>query len=88
MPLAEVRARSKNHIRAVRHLVENLRLIKSSAEIEKMKFAGKVTSQVWCNALCPTGFSGKAHMKLELEHLPEGEVVHWDCGSSVVDTAC
>ncbi|XP_053113097.1 xaa-Pro aminopeptidase 3 isoform X4 [Hemicordylus capensis] len=43
--LAEVKARSKNRIRAVRHLVENLRLIKSSAEIERMKIAGKMTSQ-------------------------------------------
>ncbi|XP_061495219.1 xaa-Pro aminopeptidase 3 isoform X5 [Rhineura floridana] len=43
--LAEVKARSKNHIRAIRHLVENLRLLKSAAEIERMKIAGKVTSQ-------------------------------------------
>ncbi|XP_061495215.1 xaa-Pro aminopeptidase 3 isoform X2 [Rhineura floridana] len=44
--LAEVKARSKNHIRAIRHLVENLRLLKSAAEIERMKIAGKVTSQL------------------------------------------
>ncbi|XP_066489888.1 xaa-Pro aminopeptidase 3 [Tiliqua scincoides] len=54
--LAEVKARSKNHIRAIRHLVENLRLIKSSAEIEKLKIAGKVTSQ----AFTETMFASKA----------------------------
>ncbi|XP_053263300.1 xaa-Pro aminopeptidase 3 isoform X2 [Podarcis raffonei] len=43
--LAEVKARSKNRIRAIRHLVQNLRLVKSAAEIERMKIAGKVTSQ-------------------------------------------
>ncbi|XP_053113095.1 xaa-Pro aminopeptidase 3 isoform X2 [Hemicordylus capensis] len=54
--LAEVKARSKNRIRAVRHLVENLRLIKSSAEIERMKIAGKMTSQ----AFIETMFASKA----------------------------
>lgn len=45
-PLAEVKARSKNRIQAVRHLVQNLRLIKSPAEIERMKIAGRVTAEV------------------------------------------
>ncbi|KAL8221861.1 UNVERIFIED_CONTAM: Xaa-Pro aminopeptidase 3 [Gekko kuhli] len=43
--LAEVKARSKNRVRAIRPLVQSLRLVKSSAEIERMKIAGKVTSQ-------------------------------------------
>lgn len=45
-PLAEIKARSKNHIQGIRHLVQNLRLIKSPAEIERMKIAGRVTSEV------------------------------------------
>ncbi|NXW77406.1 XPP3 aminopeptidase, partial [Hirundo rustica] len=44
-PLAEVKARSKNRIQGVRHLVQNLRLIKSPAEIERMKIAGRVTAE-------------------------------------------
>lgn len=51
--LAEVKARSKNRIRAIRPLVQNLRLVKSSAEIDRMKIAGKVTSQVLNNAITP-----------------------------------
>lgn len=51
--LAEVKARSKNRIRAIRHLVQNLRLVKSAAEIERMKIAGKVTSQVRDKAVVP-----------------------------------
>ena len=49
--LAEVKARSKNRIQAIRQLVQNLRLVKSPAEIERMKIAGKVTSQVWDNTV-------------------------------------
>lgn len=45
--LAEVKARSKNKVRAVQQLVQRLRLIKSPAEIERMQVAGKLTSQVW-----------------------------------------
>ncbi|KAJ6658968.1 hypothetical protein lerEdw1_019605 [Lerista edwardsae] len=51
VPLAEVKARSKNHFRAIRHLVENLRLIKSPAEIEKMRIAGKLTSQAFTETM-------------------------------------
>ncbi|CAI5785958.1 xaa-Pro aminopeptidase 3 isoform X1 [Podarcis lilfordi] len=49
--LAEVKARSKNRIRAIRHLVQNLRLVKSAAEIERMKIAGKVTSQAFVETM-------------------------------------
>lgn len=45
--LTEVKARSKNKVRAVQQLVQRLRLIKSPAEIERMQIAGKLTSQVW-----------------------------------------
>ena len=45
--LAEVKARSKNKVRAVQQLVQRLRLIKSPAEIERMQVTGKLTSQVW-----------------------------------------
>lgn len=45
-PLAELKARSKNRIQGIRHLVQNLRLIKSPAEIERMKIAGRVTAEV------------------------------------------
>uniref|UniRef100_A0A7M4G3H9 Xaa-Pro aminopeptidase 3 n=1 Tax=Crocodylus porosus TaxID=8502 RepID=A0A7M4G3H9_CROPO len=44
-PLTEMKTGSKNRIRGFCHLVQNLRLIKSSAEIERMKVAGRVTSQ-------------------------------------------
>ncbi|XP_075792466.1 xaa-Pro aminopeptidase 3 isoform X3 [Pelodiscus sinensis] len=43
--LAEIKARSKNHIQGINHLVQQLRMIKSPAEIERMKVAGRVTSQ-------------------------------------------
>lgn len=46
-PLTEIKARNRNHIQGVRHLVQNLRLIKSPAEIERMKIAGRVTAEVW-----------------------------------------
>lgn len=45
--LAEVKARSKNRVRAVQQLVQRLRLVKSPAEIERMQLAGRLTSQVW-----------------------------------------
>ncbi|KAM5174658.1 xaa-Pro aminopeptidase 3 isoform 2-T2 [Callospermophilus lateralis] len=43
--VTEAKARSKNKVRGVQHLVQRLRLIKSSAEIERMQIAGKLTSQ-------------------------------------------
>ncbi|KAH0616858.1 hypothetical protein JD844_028286 [Phrynosoma platyrhinos] len=49
--LAEVKARSKNRIRSIRHLVQNLRLVKSAAEIERMKIAGEVTSQAFIETM-------------------------------------
>ncbi|XP_057597217.1 xaa-Pro aminopeptidase 3 isoform X3 [Hippopotamus amphibius kiboko] len=54
--LAEVKARSKNKVRAVQQLVQRLRLIKSPAEIERMQIAGKLTSQ----AFVETMFASKA----------------------------
>ncbi|XP_048785020.1 xaa-Pro aminopeptidase 3 isoform X1 [Lagopus muta] len=50
-PLAEIKARSKNHIQGIRHLVQNLRLIKSPAEIERMKIAGRVTSEAFIETM-------------------------------------
>ncbi|XP_034499433.1 xaa-Pro aminopeptidase 3 isoform X3 [Ailuropoda melanoleuca] len=44
--LTEVKARSKNKVRVVQQLVQRLRLVKSPAEIERMKIAGKLTSQL------------------------------------------
>lgn len=44
--VTEVKARSKNRVRAVQQLVQRLRLVKSPAEIERMQIAGKLTSQV------------------------------------------
>uniref|UniRef100_A0A8C7EDN6 Xaa-Pro aminopeptidase 3 n=1 Tax=Nothoprocta perdicaria TaxID=30464 RepID=A0A8C7EDN6_NOTPE len=55
-PLAEMKARSQNHIQGVRRLVQNLRLIKSPAEIERMKIAGQVTAE----ALIETMFASKS----------------------------
>ncbi|KAF4022994.1 hypothetical protein G4228_014602 [Cervus hanglu yarkandensis] len=54
--LAEVKARSKNRVRAVQQLVQRLRLIKSPAEVERMQVAGKLTSQ----AFIETMFASKA----------------------------
>lgn len=45
--VTEVKARSKNKVRAVHQLVQRLRLVKSPAEIERMQIAGKLTSQVY-----------------------------------------
>uniref|UniRef100_A0A8B9UIE1 Xaa-Pro aminopeptidase 3 n=1 Tax=Anas zonorhyncha TaxID=75864 RepID=A0A8B9UIE1_9AVES len=50
-PLAEIKARSKNHIQGVRRLVQNLRLIKSPAEIERMKIAGRVTAEAFIETM-------------------------------------
>ncbi|XP_074865753.1 xaa-Pro aminopeptidase 3 isoform X3 [Carettochelys insculpta] len=50
-PLAEIKARSKNRIQAIHHLVQQLRLIKSAAEIERMKVAGRVTSQAFIETM-------------------------------------
>uniref|UniRef100_A0A8D0H033 Xaa-Pro aminopeptidase 3 n=1 Tax=Sphenodon punctatus TaxID=8508 RepID=A0A8D0H033_SPHPU len=55
-PLTEIKARSKNCIRAIHHLVQNLRLIKSPAEIERMKVAGKITSQSTLSELMVSSF--------------------------------
>ncbi|KAM6425348.1 xaa-Pro aminopeptidase 3 [Rhynochetos jubatus] len=56
-PLAEIKARHKNHVQGVRHLVQNLRLIKSPAEIERMKIAGRVTAEAFIETMfaskCP-----------------------------------
>ncbi|XP_058424280.1 xaa-Pro aminopeptidase 3 isoform X3 [Diceros bicornis minor] len=54
--LTEVKARSKNKVRAIHQLVQRLRLIKSPAEIERMQIAGKLTSQ----AFIETMFASKA----------------------------
>ncbi|XP_027535964.1 xaa-Pro aminopeptidase 3 isoform X2 [Neopelma chrysocephalum] len=50
-PLAEIKARSKNRIQGIRHLVQNLRLIKSPAEIERMKIAGRVTAEAFTETM-------------------------------------
>ncbi|KAI1239120.1 hypothetical protein IHE44_0012229 [Lamprotornis superbus] len=52
--LAEVKARSKNRIQDVRHLVQNLRLIKSPAEVERMKIAGRVTAEAFTETMFAT----------------------------------
>ncbi|XP_016281032.1 xaa-Pro aminopeptidase 3 isoform X2 [Monodelphis domestica] len=44
-PLTEAKARSKNRVRTVQHLVQHLRLIKSPAEIALLQGAGRLTSQ-------------------------------------------
>ncbi|KAM3833007.1 xaa-Pro aminopeptidase 3 isoform 2-T2 [Vipera latastei] len=49
--LAEVKTKCNNRVRAVQHLVQNLRLIKSATEIERMKFAGKITSQAFIETM-------------------------------------
>ncbi|KAM4721791.1 xaa-Pro aminopeptidase 3 [Rhinophrynus dorsalis] len=50
-PLMEFRARSKNRIRPVRHLVQQLRLVKSQAELEIMKQAGSISSQAFIETM-------------------------------------
>lgn len=55
-PLTEAKARSKNKVRSVQHLIQRLRLIKSPAEIKRMQSAGKLTSK----AFIETMFASKA----------------------------
>ncbi|XP_007502625.1 xaa-Pro aminopeptidase 3 isoform X4 [Monodelphis domestica] len=57
-PLTEAKARSKNRVRTVQHLVQHLRLIKSPAEIALLQGAGRLTSQ----AFIETMFASKAPM--------------------------
>ncbi|XP_010610625.1 xaa-Pro aminopeptidase 3 isoform X1 [Fukomys damarensis] len=54
--LTEAKARTKNKVRGLQHLIQHLRLIKSPAEIERMQIAGKLTSQ----AFIETMFASKA----------------------------
>ncbi|XP_069087243.1 xaa-Pro aminopeptidase 3 isoform X2 [Pleurodeles waltl] len=51
-PLVESRAKSQNKVRAVRHLIQNLRLVKSQAEVELMKTAGRISSQAFIETMC------------------------------------
>nr|XP_020838341.1 probable Xaa-Pro aminopeptidase 3 isoform X2 [Phascolarctos cinereus] len=55
-PVTEAKAGSRNRVRAVRHLVQRLRLIKSPAEIALLQGAGRLTSQ----AFIETMFASKA----------------------------
>ncbi|KAG8436402.1 hypothetical protein GDO86_007485 [Hymenochirus boettgeri] len=57
--LVEFKSRGKNRIRPMRHLVQQLRLVKSQAEIELMKQAGRISSQ----AFIQTMRCGKAPVK-------------------------
>ncbi|KAE8611227.1 hypothetical protein XENTR_v10012376 [Xenopus tropicalis] len=50
-PLVEFRSRSKNRIRPLRHLVQQLRLVKSQAELELMKKAGHISSQAFIETM-------------------------------------
>nr|XP_021153606.1 probable Xaa-Pro aminopeptidase 3 isoform X1 [Columba livia] len=50
-PLTEIKARHKTHIQGIRHLVQNLRLIKSPAEIERMKIAGRLTAEAFIETM-------------------------------------
>ncbi|XP_067415657.1 xaa-Pro aminopeptidase 3 [Emydura macquarii macquarii] len=49
--LTEIKAESITRIQAIHHLVQQLRLIKSPAEIERMKVAGRVTSQAFIETM-------------------------------------
>ncbi|XP_028935212.1 xaa-Pro aminopeptidase 3 isoform X1 [Ornithorhynchus anatinus] len=49
--LTETKARSKNRVRGLQHLVQQLRLIKSPAEIELMQVAGRLTSQAFIETM-------------------------------------
>ncbi|XP_078496777.1 xaa-Pro aminopeptidase 3 isoform X1 [Lissotriton helveticus] len=51
-PLVEPQAKSRNKVRAVRHLIQNLRLLKSQAEVELMKTAGRISSQAFIETMC------------------------------------
>ncbi|XP_030402850.1 xaa-Pro aminopeptidase 3 isoform X1 [Gopherus evgoodei] len=75
-PLAKIKAGSKNCVRAIHHLVQQLRLIKSPAEIERMKFAGKVTSQ----AFIETMFASKFPVDEAFLYAKDGEMVLLDGG--------
>ncbi|XP_050773210.1 xaa-Pro aminopeptidase 3 isoform X2 [Gopherus flavomarginatus] len=75
-PLAKIKAGSKNRVRAIHHLVQQLRLIKSPAEIERMKFAGRVTSQ----AFIETMFASKFPVDEAFLYAKDGEMVLLDGG--------
>ncbi|XP_063178577.1 xaa-Pro aminopeptidase 3 isoform X2 [Chroicocephalus ridibundus] len=75
-PLAEIKARNKNHIQGIRHLVQNLRLIKSPAEIERMKIAGRVTAE----AFIETMFASKSPVDEAFLYAKDGELVLLDGG--------
>ncbi|XP_053577367.1 xaa-Pro aminopeptidase 3 [Bombina bombina] len=53
-PLVQSRARGKNPIRPIRHLVHQLRLVKSQAELELMKQAGRISSQAFIQTMSCT----------------------------------
>uniref|UniRef100_G3VLC6 Xaa-Pro aminopeptidase 3 n=1 Tax=Sarcophilus harrisii TaxID=9305 RepID=G3VLC6_SARHA len=55
-PVTEAKAGSRNRVRAVRQLIQRLRLIKSPSEIALMQAAGRLTSQ----AFVETMFASKA----------------------------
>ncbi|KAM9292654.1 xaa-Pro aminopeptidase 3 isoform 2-T2 [Morus bassanus] len=74
--LAEIKARNKNHIQGIRHLVQNLRLIKSPAEIERMKIAGRVTAE----AFTETMFASKSPVDEAFLYAKDGELVLLDGG--------
>ncbi|XP_035759129.1 xaa-Pro aminopeptidase 3 isoform X2 [Egretta garzetta] len=74
--LAEIKARNKNHIQSIRHLVQNLRLIKSPAEIERMKIAGRVTAE----AFTETMFASKSPVDEAFLYAKDGELVLLDGG--------
>uniref|UniRef100_A0A8C8RD50 Xaa-Pro aminopeptidase n=1 Tax=Pelusios castaneus TaxID=367368 RepID=A0A8C8RD50_9SAUR len=76
LPLAEIKAGSKNRIRAIHHLVQQLRLIKSPAEIERMKIAGRVTSQ----AFIETMFASKSPVDEAFLYAKDREMVLLDGG--------
>ncbi|XP_019345032.2 xaa-Pro aminopeptidase 3 isoform X2 [Alligator mississippiensis] len=75
-PLTEMKTGSKNRIRGFCHLVQNLRLIKSSAEIERMKVVGRVTSQ----AFIETMFASKSPVDEAFLYAKDGEMVLLDGG--------
>ncbi|KAM4650924.1 xaa-Pro aminopeptidase 3 [Discoglossus pictus] len=50
-PLMESRGQSKNRIRPARQLVQQLRLVKSKAEVELMKEAGRISSQAFIQTM-------------------------------------
>ncbi|XP_032643582.1 xaa-Pro aminopeptidase 3 isoform X2 [Chelonoidis abingdonii] len=75
-PLAKIKAGSKNRVRTIHHLVQQLRLIKSPAEIERMKFAGRVTSQ----AFIETMFASKFPVDEAFLYAKDGEMVLLDGG--------